>query len=186
MGEGHNPFNLFTGRPFAVNVKEINGFQNYDACQFFDLALEQSGMRIVVNNAQRQPQVFVVTTATIAKEQGKDAVFKYLKENVPDTDKYEYHPWTIEETEFLNECIRIYYNPQATIQAMSAAQNPGMPQVATQTKAAQTAQAPVQLQQMQVQVAPAPAPAPAAPQFGLDGLGVAQTSSVSNLLIFQM
>lgn len=178
MGEGHNPFNLFTGRPFSVQVKEVSGFPNYDACQFFDLALEQSGMRIVVNNAQGQPQISVVTTATIATEQGKAAVFNYLKENAPDTDKYEYHPWTTEETEFVNECIRIYSNPQASIQAAAAAQNPGVPQVATQPMAAQTAQAPVQLPQMPAapvtpQMSAAPAPAP---QFGLDGLGIAQTS----------
>ena len=61
MGEGHNPFNLFTGRPFSVQVKEVSGFPNYDACQFFDLPLEQSGMRITINNAQGQPQTVVVT-----------------------------------------------------------------------------------------------------------------------------
>lgn len=176
MGEGHNPFNLFTGRPFSIQVKEVGGFPNYDACQFFDLATEQSGMRIVVNNAQGQPQISVVTTATIATEQGKAAVFNYLKENAPDTDKYEYHSWTTEETEFVNECIRIYSNPQASIQAAAAAQNPGVPQVATQPMATQTAQSPVQLPQMSDAPVNPQMPAAPAPQFGLDGLGVAQTS----------
>lgn len=176
MGSGRNPFNLFSGRPFSIQVKEVGGFPNYDTCQFFDLATEQSGMRIITTNAQGQPQVSVVTTATIATEQGKAAVFNYLKENAPDTDKYEYHHWTTEETEFVNECIRIYSNPQATIQAMSAAQNPGAPQVASQPMAAQTAKAAVQLPQMPSQVAQATAPTTPTPQFGLDGIGVAQTS----------
>lgn len=196
MGDGHNPFNLFTGRPFSVQVKESSGFPNYDACQFFDLAIEQSGMRIVVNNAQGQPQVAVVTTATIATEQGKAAVFNYLKENAPDTDKYEYHPWTTEDTEFVNECIRIYSNPQASIQARAAAQNPGMTQVATQPMGAQMAAQPVQVQPQQMPFntygqnpmadAMAAMPQmPAAPQmptqaqmptFGLDNAAVAQTS----------
>lgn len=187
MGEGHNPFNLFTGRPFAVTVKEVSGFPNYDACNFFDLALEQSGMRIVVNNAQGQPQVAVVTTATIATEQGKTAVFNYLKENAPDTDKYEYHAWTTEDTEFVNECIRIYSNPQLSIQAKAAAANPGATQIATQPMAQQFAAQPVQqISTPPVNVPQMPAapqipathqmPVPQMPTFGLDNAGITQTS----------
>ena len=59
---------------------------------------------------------------------------------------------------------------------MSAAQNPGAPQVASQPMAAQTAKAPVQLPQMPSQVAQATAPTVPTPQFGLDGIGVTQTS----------
>lgn len=192
MGEGHNPFNLFTGRPFSVQVKEVSGFPNYDACQFFDLPVEQSGMRITVNNAQGQPQVAVVTTATIATEQGKAAVFNYLKENAPDTDKYEFHPWTTEDTEFVNECIRIYSNPQASIQARAAAANPGMTQVATQPMAAQTAAQPVQVQQPMpmagdgfntlgvgnIGAIPQASPQiPQIPTMGLDNAGVAPAAS---------
>jgi len=188
MGEGRNPFNLFTGRPFAVTVKEVSGFPNYDACNFFDLPLEQSGMRIIVNNAQGQPQVAVVTSSTIATEQGKAAVFNYLKENAPDTDKYEYHSWTAEETEFVNECIRIYSNPQASIQAKAAAANPGMTPIAQQPMAQQFAAAPVaapQIPQMptmggvsQMQMPPAPQATPQMPSFGVDQASVAQTSPV--------
>ena len=187
MGDGHNPFNLFTGRPFSVQVKEVSGYPNYDACQFFDLAIEQSGMRIIVNNAQGQPQPVVVTTQTIATEQGKAAVFNYLKENAPDTDKYEYHPWTTEDTEFVNECIRIYSNPQASIQAKAAAANPGVAQVATQPMGAQFASQPQAAPQQAPtfnpmdlggipQAAPTAPTAPAAPVFGLDNAGIAPTS----------
>lgn len=187
MGEGHNPFNLFTGRPFAVTVKEVSGFPNYDACNFFDLPLEQSGMRIVVNNAQGQPQVAVVTTSTIATEQGKAAVFNYLKENAPDTDKYEYHAWSTEDTEFVNECIRIYSNPQLSIQAKAAAANPGVTPVAAQPMAQQFAAQPQVVQPVQAQIPQMPqsvqmpegAPAPSfGPTFGLDGTAVAPTSPV--------
>lgn len=187
MGEGHNPFNLFTGRPFAVTVKEVSGFPNYDACNFFDLPLEQSGMRIVVNNAQGQPQVAVVTTSTIATEQGKAAVFNYLKENAPDTDKYEYHAWSTEDTEFVNECIRIYSNPQLSIQAKAAAANPGVAPVAAQPMAQQFAAQPQVVQPVQAQIPQMPqsvqmpeaAPAPSfGPTFGLDGTAVAPTSPV--------
>jgi hypothetical protein len=142
MGEGRNPFNLFTGRPFSVQVKEVSGFPNYDSCQFFDLALAQSGMRIVVPDAQGVPTTSVVTDQTIASQQGKELVFNYLKENAPDMSRYEYHEWTAEQANFVNECIQIYSNPQATIQAMSAAQNPGMPQIQQPAMSAQAAMQP--------------------------------------------
>jgi hypothetical protein len=119
MGEPKNPFNLFTGRPFSVSVKEVGGFPNYDACGFFDLPIDQSGMRIITNNAQGQPQVYVVTENTIGTDQGKQMVFNYLKDNAPDMSKYEYHAWDAETTQFVNECIRVYTNPQLTIKAMS-------------------------------------------------------------------
>ena len=142
MGEGKNPFNLFTGRPFSVQVKEVAGFPNYDSCQFFDLALEQSGMRIVTPNAQGVPTTAVVTMQTIANPQGKEMVYNYLKEIAPDMSRYEYHEWTAEQTNFVNECIQIYSNPQATIQAMSAAQNPGTTPVQQQSVSAQAAMQP--------------------------------------------
>lgn len=159
MGEGRNPFNLFTGRPFSVQVKEVGGFPNYDSCQFFDLALEQSGMRIITPNAQGVPTTSVVTTQTIATPQGKEMVFNYLKENAPDMSRYEYHEWTAEQSNFVNECIQIYSNPQATIQAMSAAQNPGMTQV---QQAPMSAQAAMQPSMANTQPFSAPA-APTAP-----------------------
>lgn len=71
MGEGHNPFNLLTGRPFNVQVKEVGGFPNYDECAFFDLNISQSGMRIV-NNTNGQQQIYVVTPDTISTQQGKE------------------------------------------------------------------------------------------------------------------
>lgn len=148
MGEGHNPFNLLTGRPFAVNVKEVSGFPNYDACNFFDLDITQSGMRVITNNAQGQPQIYVVTPETIANEQGKALVFNYLKDNAPDTSKYEYHAWTAETQQFVNRCIQVYSNPQATLQAMSAAQNPGVNPIQSVPTMTQAAAQPMQMPSM--------------------------------------
>lgn len=144
MGEGRNPFNLFSGRPFSVNVKEVAGFPNYDSCQFFDLAIEQSGMRIIQPDAQGVLTTTVVTANTIATPQGKELVFNYINENAPDMSRYEYHEWTAEQSNFVNECIQIYSNPQATIQAVSASQNPGMTPVQQTPVAAQAAKQPQQ------------------------------------------
>lgn len=128
MGEPKNPFNIITGRPFAVRVKEVGGFTNYDSCGFFDLDINQSGMRIQVPNAQGQPQWCVVTPQTLATEQGQKAVIDYLTNNAPDMTPYEYHAWDEQTTAFVNECVQIYSNPNATVQAISQAQMAAMPQ----------------------------------------------------------
>lgn len=120
MGEPKNPFNIITGRPFAVKVKEVGGFPNYDACGFFDLDINQSGMRIQVPNATGQMNWMVVTQQTLSTEQGQQAVIDYLKTNAPDMTPYEYHPWDEATTTFVNECVQIYSNPQATVQAVSS------------------------------------------------------------------
>ncbi|WQJ53952.1 MAG: single strand DNA binding protein [Wendovervirus sonii] len=145
MGESRDPFNLISGRPFMVQVKEIGGYPNYDACQFVDIAPEQSGMRIVSTDAVGQQSISVVTANTIANAQGKELVFNYIMNNMPNMDKYEYHPWTPEVTEFVNQCIQIYTNPQATLQAMSAAQNPAGAQIQQQPTYAQAAMQPMQM-----------------------------------------
>ena len=74
MGEPKNPFNMLTGRPFSVVVKEVSGYQNYDASGFFDLGLPDSAMRMIVPNAQGQPQVYAVTPETVA-----NLIFKLVK-----------------------------------------------------------------------------------------------------------
>lgn len=124
MGEPKNPFNMLTGRPFSVVVKEVSGYQNYDASGFFDLGLPDSAMRMIVPNAQGQPQVYAVTPETVANAQGKQMVFDYLKNNAPSLEPYEYHPWTDEINTFVNTCIQIYSNPNQTVNAVAASQNP--------------------------------------------------------------
>ena len=126
MGEPKNPFNMFTGRPFSVVVKEVGGYNNFDSCQFFDLSLPDSAMRMVMPNAQGVSQIYSVTMDTISTPEGKQMVFDYLKNNAPSLEPYEYHAWTPEVEEFVNTCIKIYSNPQQTVNAVAAAQNPGM------------------------------------------------------------
>lgn len=202
MGEPKNPFNMIIGRPFSVVVKEVAGYQNYDGCQFFDLGLPDSAMRITVPNAQGQPQTYAVTQDTISNPQGKQMVFDFLKNNAPSLEPYEYHPWTDEINTFVNTCIQIYSNPTQTVNAMAAAQNPmtaagmqvggGMPQMQTaqpaapqmagtfppmggQPTAAPTAPAAPQMPSMPAMDIPS-MPQMSAPTMGLDGSSVAQTS----------
>ena len=81
-------------------------------------------MRMIVPNAQGQPQVYAVTPETVANAQGKQMVFDYLKNNAPSLEPYEYHPWTDEINTFVNTCIQIYSNPNQTVNAVAASQNP--------------------------------------------------------------
>lgn len=143
MGAPKNPFNLITGRPFAVKVTEVSGYPNYDSCGFFDLDVSQSGMRINVNNQQ-----YIVTPDVISTPQGKEMVFNYLKDNAPDTSKYEYQPWTQEQSEFVNRCILVYSDPSATLQAAQATAMPGIAPVQQQPAFAQAAAQPMVQPQM--------------------------------------
>lgn len=162
MGVGHNPFNLIDGRPFNVQVKEVGGFPNYDDCSFFDLPLNQSGMRII-SNVNGQQQISVVTSETISTQQGKEMVFNYLNENVPDISRYEYNDWNTETTQFVNECISLYSNPQQSMQAAAAPAMGPVQSAPVQQQAAMSAQAqPIQMPSMGLSAMPQTAPSPSA------------------------
>lgn len=192
MGEGHNPFNLLLGRPFSLKVKEVSGFPNYDACAFFDLPINQGGMRIQYPDATGALQWMVVTNETVATKEGQQGVFDYLTKNAPDMQAYEYRPWSAEDTQFVNEMVQLYSNPTTTVAAVqqqmgvAQPQNPaagmftGMPsmgqvpqQAAPQAPAFGTpsfpgaSAAPAFSQPATPSFGqPAAAPAPAAPTFG--------------------
>lgn len=179
MGEGRNPFNLLLGRPFSLKVKEVSGFPNYDSCAFFDLPINQSGLRIQYPDTTGAMQWMVVTPETVATEEGQRGVFEYLAKNAPDMAAYDFQPWTNETTQFVNEMVQLYSNPNMVVAAVQ--QQMGMAQ--------QPAAAPAQAQGMfagmpsmgQVQQPAAPAtPTPsfgqapafgAAPQMGMPAAG---------------
>jgi hypothetical protein len=117
IGEPKNPFNMITGRPFLVRVKEVGGFPNYDSCQFFDLDINQSGFQIQVPNATGQLVTQVVTPQLIATAEGQQAVLEYLQKNAPDMTTYEFHPWTDADIQFVNECVQIYSDPTQSVSA---------------------------------------------------------------------
>lgn len=124
-GAPSNPFNILGTRVFALKVEEKGGYPNYDSCKFVDMDLKTSGLRIVVKNNAGEDTPYMVNQETIATDKGKQVVFKYLQDNAPDMTKYEYQPWTAEITEFVNQCIQVYSNPQATVAAAAAAGTAG-------------------------------------------------------------
>ena len=124
MGQPRNPFHPINGRPFSVVVKEVGGFNNFDACSFFDVAAPDGAMRIEVEGKDGQMQWYAVTDKLIANANGRKLVNDYLLKAAPDLSQYEYKPWTQEVTDFVNSCVQILSNPSMTVNAMAAAQNP--------------------------------------------------------------
>ena len=172
MGTPRNPFNMFVGRPFYVKCKLVSNFNNFDDSQFIDLQPQDGALRIQVKNAQGQENWQVITQEVIAQNPDvKPLVLNYLKENCPSLAPYEYHAWTSETTNFVNSCIKIYTNPQASMQAATGMQAAAMP-----------AANPYMQPAMQPQVSPAtpaqpvmPTSMPTAPVTGLE-MGADTTS----------
>lgn len=172
MGTPRNPFNMFVGRPFYVKCKLVSNFNNFDDSQFIDLQPQDGALRIQVKNAQGQENWQVITQDVIAQNPDvKPLVLNYLKENCPSLAPYEYHAWTSETTNFVNSCIKIYTNPQASMQAATGMQPAAMP-----------AANPYMQPAMQPQVSPAvpaqpvmPTSMPTAPVAGLE-MGADATS----------
>lgn len=172
MGTPRNPFNMFVGRPFYVKCKLVSNFNNFDDSQFIDLQPQDGALRIQVKNAQGQENWQVITQEVIAQNPDvKPLVLNYLKENCPSLAPYEYHAWTSETTNFVNSCIKIYTNPQASMQAATGMQAAAMP-----------AANPYMQPAMQSQVSPAapaqpvmPTSMPTAPVTGLE-MGADATS----------
>ncbi len=128
MGTPRNPFNMFVGRPFYVKCKLVSNFNNFDDSQFIDLQPADGALRIQVKNAQGQETWQPITQQVIeSNPEIKSTILAYLKENCPSLAPYEYHPWTQDTTNFVNSCIKIYTNPQASMQAATGMQPAAMP-----------------------------------------------------------
>lgn len=154
MGTPKNPFNMFTGRPFYVKCKLASGFNNFDDSQFLDLDPVQGAMKIQIANQQGQMVWQPITQEIVAANANvKNLVLTYLKEHAPSLEPYEYHAWTPEITEHVNQCIQLYSNPQATMAAATGApvqQSQFMQQPAMQP-VQQPTQNPMQYPQMNMQ-----------------------------------
>lgn len=119
MGAPRNPFNMFVGRPMYIKVKEVSGFNNFDDCQFLDLQNPADGaLKIEIANAQGN-MVWQPITLDIVNQnpQIKQLVFNYLKEKCPSLEPFAYHEWDENTRKFVQSCIDIYSNPQASMAA---------------------------------------------------------------------
>lgn len=113
-----DPFDLLGGRPFVIAVKESNKYPNYDSCRFETMEnpdqyamqiTDKSGAKHVVNQAfvQQLPNA-------------SEIVVNYIKTHMPDMSTYDIRPRTLEDEEYINKCLSIYTNPDATTAASMA------------------------------------------------------------------
>lgn len=101
IGEGINPFNPIYGRYFCITCIEKSGFNNYDQSTFLDNknAAGQNLNGMWYKNPATNS--FEVVTANTDQQ----AVFDYLASNSPDLSVYDYHPWTAEQEQFVNNVL---------------------------------------------------------------------------------
>lgn len=119
FGTPRNPFNMFQGRPFYVKVKMVSGFNNFDDSQFIDMPNPaDSALRIQIKNKKGEEGWQPITQQVVADNPSvKEIIFNYLKEHCPSLTPYEYQPWSDEIRNFVDTCIKIYSNPQMSMQA---------------------------------------------------------------------
>lgn len=175
MGTPRNPFNMFVGRPMYVKVKLVSGFNNFDDSQFIDLEPAQGALRIATKNAQGNEVWQSITQDVVASNPNvKPLILNYLKENCPSLEPFEFHPWTSEITNFVNTCIKIYTNPQSSMQAAVG----GAPMQANpyMSAPAMTPQVMPATQAAPAVVNPAQTPSIAGLEMGSDPASMAQTT----------
>lgn len=126
MGTGINPFHPIYGRYFQIYCQAQSGFNNFDQSGFIQ---NTNGNQIIptgmyyLNSASGKMEMVTETS-------NQDAVGEWLVANAPDLTKYDYQPWTEEQTNFVNEVINISSNYLAngTVQTnMQTLQTPQSP-----------------------------------------------------------
>jgi hypothetical protein len=93
VGEAHNPFNLLTGKLFALVITEVAGYNNYDQSKFLDKVIP-----LCIPN--EEGKLIPINAST-----PKEVVFNFLKENSPDLKKYGYREWDQETVDYVNQVI---------------------------------------------------------------------------------
>lgn len=142
FGTPRNPFNMFQGRPFYVKCKLVSGFNNFDDSQFIDIQNpSDAAMRIKIKNKKGE-EVWTPITQQVVTDNPKvkEVIFNYLKENCPSLEPFEYHAWTPEIQTFVDTCIKVYSNPQMSMQVATGQMqsNPYMNQPAMTPQAQPT------------------------------------------------
>lgn len=90
FGNPSNPYDLFEGKNFGIQVRKVGEWNNYDLCQFV---------------GDKMP-IIIEGEAVEKTGSGRDAVTKYLKTGPLDLDKYDYNDWSDEENDKIMRIIR--------------------------------------------------------------------------------
>ena len=125
IGEGINPFHPINGRYFCITCIEKSGFNNYDQSSFLDNKNAQ-GQNF---NGMWYKNPATGNFEVVTENTDQQAVFDYLASNSPDLSAYDYHPWTSEQEDFVNNVLKISaeYLQTGKIQQNLAAVNTAQP-----------------------------------------------------------
>ncbi len=111
---GGNPFDLFEGRLFQVNVVNVSGYNNFDNSQFLhDIPSPKNCMRIPYTDKDGKQQIIYADRSLAMKTKEKDNfdgqsyITKFLVDNAPKLSKYEYKEWDEATTEYVKNEISI-------------------------------------------------------------------------------
>lgn len=90
FGNPSNPYDLFEGKNFGLQVRKVGEWNNYDLCQFVG---DKGPISIEGNPVERT-------------EESREIITKYLKSGPLDLEKYDYKDWTEDETEKIMKIVR--------------------------------------------------------------------------------
>ena len=90
FGNPSNPYDLFEGKNFGLQVRKVGEWNNYDLCQFVG-----DKMPLYIDGAPVE-----------RTEDGRDVVTNFLKTGPLDLEKYDYSDWSDEENEKIMRIIR--------------------------------------------------------------------------------
>lgn len=127
-----NPFNALNGRLFTVNVKTVNGFNNYDASRFEDTPPSYDlGLRLYENINDRTNKNFRTVKGNEDAEALKSAILSAVPGGL---SSYGFKEWDQETSDFVNSVILAYSGTSQTVAASAydmaskPSNAPGMPQ----------------------------------------------------------
>lgn len=93
--QGINPFHPIYGRKFSLICTNQSGFNNFDQSGFFD---EKNGNQILPSGMWYVDPKNPNSYSIVDENTDQEVLVEYLKTNSPDLSKYDYHPWTEEQT----------------------------------------------------------------------------------------
>lgn len=108
MGQGANPFHPIYGRYFYIKCIAQSGFNNFDQSYFFDNKNAQG--QVVPSGFYYEDPATPGQMQVVTEQSNQQAVADYLSANSPDLSKYDYHPWTAEQKQFVDEVLQIIAN----------------------------------------------------------------------------
>jgi hypothetical protein len=90
FGNPSNPYDLFEGKNFGLQVRKVGEWNNYDLCQFV---------------GDKGP-ISIDGTPVEKTEESREIISKYLKSGPLDLEKYDYKDWTEDETNKIMKIVR--------------------------------------------------------------------------------